>query len=386
MSKYIISRRDFLKYSGASLFLAGVPIPGYTKDKPPGNISVILLEGGMDGLTAVPPIGDPNLIAMRKTITPKDFLKLNSFFGLHPSLPNFSRLMAKNNASVVHATSFPYIKRSHFEGQNLMEGGGLSPFAEKTGWLGRSLDLAQVPGKALSLDMPLILRGYKDNDNFYPASIKNSNALISNLINLISMAHSKDEAEIFSKLSKKSSQASLTPRDPVSLAKYAGNEMSKENGPIASVIRIGQFDTHANQVSDDGYDKNGNHAKRLEIVDDVIAGYREGLGDAWNRSIILTLTEFGRTVAVNGTRGTEHGYGSAGLLAGGTISKSRIIAEWPGLSKKEQFEGRDLMATIDYRSVCAACIERSLGLDHDRIASEVFFTPKLPRVYDYIFS
>jgi uncharacterized protein (DUF1501 family) len=293
--------------------------------------------------------------------------------------------MARNNASVVHATSFPYIKRSHFEGQNLMEGGGLSPFAEKTGWLGRSLDLAQVPGKALSLDMPLILRGNEDIDNFYPASIKNS-TLNNNLINLISMVHSKDEAEIFSKLSKKSIKPSLVPRDPVSLAEYAGKEMSKENGPIASVIRIGKFDTHANQVSDDGNDRNGNHARQLEIVDDVIAGYREGLGDAWDRSIILTLTEFGRTVAVNGTRGTEHGYGGAGLLAGGTISKSRIIAQWPGLSKKEQFESRDLMATIDYRSVCAACIERSLGIDHDRIASEVFFTPKLPRVYDYIFS
>ena len=385
MSKYKISRRDFLKFSGASLFLAGVPIPGYTKDKPPGNISVILLEGGMDGLTAVPPYGDPNLITMRQKITPKDFTKINSFFGLHPSLPEFSRLMARNNASVVHATSFPYIKRSHFEGQNLMEGGGLSPFAEKTGWLGRSLDLAQVPGKALSLDMPLILRGNEDIDNFYPASIKNS-TLNNNLINLISMVHSKDEAEIFSKLSKKSIKPSLVPRDPVSLAEYAGKEMSKENGPIASVIRIGKFDTHANQVSDDGNDRNGNHARQLEIVDDVIAGYREGLGDAWDRSIILTLTEFGRTVAVNGTRGTEHGYGGAGLLAGGTISKSRIIAQWPGLSKKEQFESRDLMATIDYRSVCAACIERSLGLDHDRIASEVFFTPKLPRVYDYIFS
>ena len=365
------------------MFLAGVPIPGYTKDRPPGNISVILLEGGMDGLTAVPPYGDPNLITMRQKITPKDFKKVNSFFGLHPSLPNFTRLMARNNASVVHATSFPYIKRSHFEGQNLMEGGGLNPFAEKTGWLGRSLDLAQVPGQALSLDMPLILRGNKDIDNYYPANIKNS-AIESNLINLISMAHSNNEAEIFSKVSKK--PATRRPRDPVSLAIYAGREMSKENGPIASVIRIGQFDTHANQVSTDGNDKNGSHARRLEIVDDVIAGYRDGLGDAWDRSIILTLTEFGRTVAVNGSRGTEHGYGTAGLLAGGTISKGRIIALWPGLSKKEQFEGRDLMATIDYRSVCAACIERSLGLDHDRIASEVFFTPKLPRVYDYIFS
>lgn len=385
MSKYKLTRREFLKFSGASLFLAGVPISGYTKDKPPGNISVILLEGGMDGLTAVPPYGDPNLIKMRQKITPTNFMKVNSFFGLHPSLRNFASLMSLNDAAVIHATSFPYVKRSHFEGQNLMQGAGLSPFSEKTGWLGRALDLANVPGNALSLDMPLILRGNDDNDNFYPANIKNSSVKRS-LIHLISKAHNNEEAELFSKLSSKASNAYKVPRDPVSLAEYAGKEMAKENGATASVIRIGQFDTHANQVSEDGNDMNGAHARQLKIVDDVIGGYRRGLGDAWNRSIILTLTEFGRTVAVNGTRGTEHGYGTAGLLAGGAISKGRVIAQWPGLSKKEQFEGRDLMATLDYRSVCAACIERSLGLDHDLIASKVFFAPKLPRLYDYLFS
>ena len=377
MSKYKLTRRDFLKFSGASLFLAGLPIPGYTKDKLPGNISVILLEGGMDGLTAVPPYGDPNLMKMREKISPTNFKKVNPFFGLNSSLRNFTSLMSSNNASVIHATSFPYVKRSHFEGQNLMQAAGLSPFSEKTGWLGRALDLANVPGNALSLDMPLILRGNDDNDNFYPANIKNSSVNTS-LINLISKAHDNDEAEIFSKLSLKSLSSSRTPRDPVSLAEYAGKEMSKENGPTASVIRIGQFDTHANQV--------GAHDRRLNIVDDVLAGYKRGLGDAWDKSIILTLTEFGRTVSVNGTRGTEHGYGTAGLLAGGTISKGRVIAQWPGLSKKDQFEGRDLMATLDYRSVCAACIERSLGLDHDLIASKVFFAPKLPRLYDYLFS
>ena len=377
MPNFKLTRRDFLKFSGASLFLSGLPISGYTKDKPPGNISVILLEGGMDGLTAVPPYGDPNLMKMREKISPTNFKKVNSFFGLHSSLRNFASLMSSNNASVIHATSFPYVKRSHFEGQNLMQAAGLSPFSEKTGWLGRALDLANVPGNALSLDMPLILRGRDDNDNFYPANIKNSSVNTS-LINLISKAHDNDEAEIFSKLSLKSLSSSRTPRDPVSLAEYAGKEMSKENGPTASVIRIGQFDTHANQV--------GAHDRQLKIIDDVFAGYKRGLGDAWDKSIILTLTEFGRTVAVNGTRGTEHGYGTAGLLAGGTISKGRVIAQWPGLSKKDQFEGRDLMATLDYRSVCAACIERSLGLDHDLIASKVFFAPKLPRLYDYLFS
>ena len=385
MPKINLSRREFLKVSGASLFLAGLPLPGFTKDKPPGTISVILLEGGMDGLTAVPPIGDPNLLKMRKGLTPDKYLKLNSFFGLHPSFKYFGGLMAKNNASIVHATNFPYTKRSHFEGKNLMQAGGLSPFSETSGWLGRALELAKTPGRSMSLDMPLVLRGMSrnDNDNFYPASVKGSSDLMTQLIDSISMSYSKEGSEIFKKVSKKSTQKnSRIPRNPSSLAKFAGKAMAQEGGPLASVIKVDQFDTHAAQ----GSDEYGRHGKRLTLIDDIIAGYKEGLGDAWDRSIILTLTEFGRTVFENGTSGTEHGYGSAGLLAGGAITKSRVISDWPGLSKKEQFEQRDLMSTIDYRSVCAACIENALGLDHDLIAEKVFFNPNLPRIYNNIFS
>lgn len=383
MPKLNLTRREFLKASGASLFLAGLPLPGFTKDKPPGTISVILLEGGMDGLTAVPPFGDSNLLKMRKGLTPENYLKLNSFFGLHPSFKYFAGLMAKNNASIVHATNFPYTKRSHFEGQNLMQGGGLNPFSETSGWLGRALDLARTPGRSMSLDMPLVLRGMSDNDNFYPANIRSSSNLMTKLIDSISMSYGKEGSEIFKKVSKKSTQKdSIVPRNPASLAKFAGKAMAQEGGPLSSVIKVDQFDTHASQ----GSDEHGRHGKQLTLIDDIIAGYKEGLGDAWDRSIILTLTEFGRTVFENGTRGTDHGYGSVGLLAGGAITKSRVISDWPGLSKKEQFEQRDLMSTIDYRSVCAACIENALGLDHDLIADKVFFTPKLPRVYNNIFS
>ena len=383
MPKLNLTRREFLKASGASLFLAGIPLPGLTKDKPPGTISVILLEGGMDGLTAVPPFGDPNLSKMRRGLTPENYLKLNSFFGLHPSFKYFAGLMAKNNASIIHATNFPYTKRSHFEGQNLMQGGGLNPFSETSGWLGRALDLARTPGRSMSLDMPLVLRGMSDNDNFYPANIRSSSNLMTKLIDSISMSYGKEGSEVFKKVSKKSTQKdSIVPRNPASLAKFAGKAMAQEGGPLSSVIKVDQFDTHASQ----GSDEHGRHGKQLTLIDDIIAGYKEGLGDAWDRSIILTLTEFGRTVFENGTRGTDHGYGSVGLLAGGAITKSRVISDWPGLSKKEQFEQRDLMSTIDYRSVCAACIENALGLDHDLIADKVFFTPKLPRVYNNIFS
>tara|TARA_B110000259_G_scaffold88937_1_gene103415 strand:+ start:82 stop:966 length:885 start_codon:yes stop_codon:yes gene_type:complete len=294
--------------------------------------------------------------------------------------------MAIDNASIVHATAFPYKKRSHFEGQDLMEGGGLSPFSQKTGWLGRSLELAKIPGSALSLNMPLILRGYSENDTYFPASIRNSTSLNASLIDAISKVHSKAGSDIFKKVRNKSRLTlGNKPRDIVSLAEYAGKAIAQKNGPVASVIRIPLFDSHAHQ---DYKDPNStlNHGRNLEQFDQVLAAYKKGLGDAWDNSIILTLTEFGRTVKVNGSWGTDHGFASAGILAGGLISKARVIADWPGLSNSEQFEGRDLMSTIDYRSVCAACIERALGLDHDLIASEVFFDSKLPRIFDEIFS
>ena len=385
MSKLIPGRRNLLKAGAASLFLAGVPIAGLAKGKPSGSISVIILEGGMDGLATIPPIGDPDLMRMRKAISPEGYLPLNDFFGLHPSLKFYAQLMARGHASAVHATAFPYTKRSHFEGQNMSQGGGLSPFSEKTGWLGRALDLADVAGRSLSLDMPLILRGHHENDNFYPASIRGSSRPKADLVNMIAMGHKMDAAQIFTKVARKSEENVRVPRDPASLASYAGRAMAEADGPVASVIRVNNFDTHANQVEEGDADA-GRLARQLVVVDDVIAGYRRGLGKAWDDAIILTLTEFGRTVAVNGTWGTDHGYGSVGLLAGGTLSGSGVIADWPGLSKKDQFEKRDLMATIDYRSVCAACLEKALGIDHDLIASQVFLQPDLPRVFDHLFA
>ena len=229
MPNYKLTRRHFLKVSGASLFLAGIPLQGFTQDKPPGTISVIILEGGMDGLSAVPAFGDPNFEKMRGILVPENYLKLNSLFGLHPSLKNLSSLMASNNASIVHATSFPYKKRSHFEGQNLIQGGGLTPFSEKTGWLGRSLELAKIPGRALSLEMPLILRGHSENDNFFPARINNSSKININLVEKLTMAHGKVGSDVFEKVKQKSLLTlENMPRDPQSLAEYAGKAMAKK--------------------------------------------------------------------------------------------------------------------------------------------------------------
>ena len=137
-------RRNFLKALPASLFLTGFPNLGHTKANKDGRLIVINLEGGMDGLCAIPPLGDKAFRSARSDLLVKNNLSLNPFFGLHPSLKSFGEMLASDEATIIHATAFPYTKRSHFEGQNIVETGILTPFSSKSGWLGRAMELAGV--------------------------------------------------------------------------------------------------------------------------------------------------------------------------------------------------------------------------------------------------
>ncbi len=377
-----MDRRTFLKLSSASAVLAGFPVPGLTKTLPKGRIAVLFLEGGLDGLAAVPPIGDPMLSRMRRNLVASKPLKVNPFFALHPNLKVFAQLLGRNQAAVFHATNLPYTRRSHFEGQRIAQTGDPSGAETMTGWLGRAMDQAGIAGRALTLDTPLLIRGTTDIDSFYPASLLGSQDPDGALLALIAEGHDGLTARTFAKLHEKAMASESLPRvrDPEGLALATGRAMRDPEGPRVTMIRIPEFDTHANQGTDIGL-----HPELIGLIDRVIARFREGLGPVWNETVLLTLTEFGRTVRENGSAGTDHGYGSAGLLAGGLISRAGVITNWPGLAEADLWEGRDLLSTLDYRSVCAACIEAALGLDHDVIADQVFFAPKLRRVTPYIF-
>jgi len=379
----MVGRRDFLKATTATAFLAGYPIAGFTQDTPPGRICLIILEGGMDGLTCVAPIGDQNLLRARRDLLINRALELNPFFALHPSLKSFAEMLAGGEAAIVHATAFPYTRRSHFEGQNIVEAGVLTPFSSSTGWLGRAMDLAGIAGRSLSLDTPLVIRGATGLDSFYPASLAGSRGADQNILALMSSVHGQEISNALQSLSGQLEHLVDAPRvrDPAGLALAAGKAMRLDNGPRVDVIRVNEFDTHANQGTDDG-----RHARQLGIVDQVFANFKRGLGDKWSDTVVLTATEFGRTVSQNGSSGTDHGYGSVGLIAGGLLKKSSVIADWPGLAKNDLFEERDLQSTLDYRAVCAACIERALGLSHEVISNQIFFEPSLERVHDQLFT
>ena len=376
-------RRDFIKAVPASLFLTGFPNLGFTKTNKDGRLIVINLEGGMDGLCAVAPLGDTALRSARRDLLINDNLSLNPFFGLHPSLKSFGEMLANDEATVIHATAFPYTKRSHFEGQNIVETGVVTPFSSKTGWLGRAMELAGVGGRSLSLDTPLLVRGDMAVEAYYPSNMRGSAVPNMEILEVLKSIYEGDALETTEVLQQQLAASRNAPRvrDPEGLASFAGKKMQEAHGPKVAVIRVNQFDTHANQGTEEGL-----QAEQLEVVDNVFAALKSGLGKMWNSTVVMTVTEFGRTLGQNGSAGTDHGYGSACMIAGGLLENAGIVSDWPGLKSNNLYEGRDLLATIDMRSVCAACLEATFGLEHDEITENVFSDKAIKRIYNEIFT
>ena len=379
-----ISRRDFLKTSAiTSLYFAGFGVPSLANSVPKKNLVIIMLRGGMDGLCAIPIKDDKNFEKMRSKINLDRTLALTSDFDLHPALETFKSLWDKNQSAAVHATNIPYTGRSHFDGQNLMESGGKIPYQEKTGWLGRGMKIAGLTGNglALALPMPLLIRGVPMNNNYFPVGHR---LPYPSTLEIIQEAYKEYNEKLLSenleivrtrKLSNIGSDKSWI------LASNAGTELSRLDGPRVAVFEVDGFDTHAAQGA-----TNGAHADCLTDYDDIIKSLKNSMSkSAFDNTLILTLTEFGRTIRQNSSNGTEHGYGSAILMAGGLLKKSQVHTDWPGLKRKELFEGRDLNSTIDSRSVYASAMSTVFNLDFERIKKEVFWGDNLENLSEKLF-
>jgi uncharacterized protein (DUF1501 family) len=384
-----ISRRDFLKGTATSLFLAGFNLPALATSSRKKNLVVIMLRGGMDGLCAVPVIGDKNFEKRRKNILIENTIKLNSDFALHPKLIGFNKCWNENTGSIVHATSIPYKQRSHFEGQNLMESGGKVPYQEKTGWVGRAMKLANLQGDglALSLPMPLLLRGIPKNNNYFPTWGRLPRKDTLDLLKSVYADSSEDELLQMMDFIKKRKDEQMMGgtgggdrQKNKNLARQAAKYLRKSDGPRVAVFEVNGFDTHAAQGGVDG-----THTKCLVEMDEIINNLKDNLQEAYKDTIILTVTEFGRTIKQNGGNGTEHGYGTAIFMAGGLLKKSQVHTDWPGLKRKEMYEGRDLNATIDARSVYASAMSTVFDLDFKRIQKDVFWGEDLQNLSDKLF-
>ena len=377
----MITRRAFLTGSITVTMLGSPLFSVFAEKRKKRNLVIISLRGGMDGLSAVPPI-DPTLEKFRPDITVRRTLPLTSDFSLHPSLKNFHNAWKQGKAAIVHSSNIPYTMRSHFEGQDLMESGGHKPFTEYTGWLGRGMETAGLEGLAIALPMPLILRSKANLDNYFPTKLSTPSPEIMKRVSETYPDNSNLKSTIervmmrpYSMLSGRGS------RKAYRLAGTAAKALAKPDGPRVAVFDINGFDTHAAQGGSDG-----EHADKLYNLDKIFGKLRENLGTSFDDTLIVTLTEFGRKIEQNGGNGTEHGYGTAVLMMGGLIKKAQVFSDWPGLKRKNMFEGQDLQATIDARSIYCSAMAMAFDTDFEKLKRQVFWNDPLLNLQDKLFS
>jgi uncharacterized protein (DUF1501 family) len=351
---------------------------------------VVILRGALDGLSAVPPYADPNYAGLRRELaiaapgTPDGALNLDGVFGLHPSLGFLHERYAAGELIVLHAVSSPYRDRSHFDGQNVLENGLSKPIGSADGWLNRAI--AALPrdprfpdrAVAVSQNVPLILRG---DSPVISKSPQITPDMDEDLLARLQDLYSKDEwfsARLSEAMQTEKladgAAASMSPMmaatgaDRVSpVARMAATLMRSEGGPQVAVFEATGWDTHANQGAAKGI-----LAQRLSGLDKALRTLSEELGPLWSQTAVLVATEFGRTAAMNGTRGTDHGTGSCAFLAGGAVRGGRVITDWPGLSRSALLDGRDLKPTLDLRSVFKAVLGEHLHIDAKSLDARVF--------------
>ncbi len=366
----------------AQLSVAAAPAGGGTATR---RFVFVILRGGMDGLNAVPAVGDPAFAEARGALAsfPADALRLEGPFALHPLLPQLHTMYGQGELAVVHATGLPYKERSHFDAQQVLESGGSRPHELATGWLGRALPGAKLRAVALETAVPLVLRGADEVDTWAPSVLPEpSMDLVARLESMYradpalaqALARARglrDEPGMAANpmaMGAGSVPANAGRAAAVTLARKAAEFLQR--GAQVAVLELGGWDSHANQAN-----PNGATSNNLRTLDATLAALRAGLleGGTWGRSAVLVATEFGREVAGNGTGGTDHGSGGAAFVLGGAVRGGRVLADWPGVAKKDRFEGRDLRITTDLRAVM-----RSLLGDHLQVSRVALDTSVLP--------
>jgi uncharacterized protein (DUF1501 family) len=394
-------RRRFLIGAGALAATATIPNALFAYTGGSSRLVVVILRGALDGLAAVPPYGDPDYASLHRELAiaapggPDGALALNNTFGLHPSLGFLHERFAAGELVVFDAVASPYRDRSHFDGQNVLENGLAKPIGTADGWLNRALAAlprggARTGGRAgdravaISQNVPLILRGEAAVISKSPQATPDVDEdLLARLADL----YSKDDwfsarlseavqtekmadgaAADVSGMSKQPAAAGAAyPNRVTAVARMASELMRSDGGPEIAVIEASGWDTHANQGGAKGI-----LATRLAGLDQGLKSLADGLGPLWPQTAVLVVTEFGRTAAVNGTRGTDHGTGGCAFLVGGAVRGGQVIADWPSLRRTALLDNRDLKPTLDLRSVFKAVLDEHMHVDANTLAKRVF--------------
>jgi len=330
----------------------------------------IIQRGAADGLDIVRPYGDPAYASLRGNLASDaaDAIKLDGVFALHPSLVELGRMYDQRQALFVHAVASPYRDRSHFDGQNVLETGGALPYQIKDGWLNRLVTMlpkTRDEAIAIAATVPMALRGPAQVTSYAPSALPPASddlmARVATLYDADAQLHPLWSAALEARALAGHGPAK---QDPAGLGQLAASFLTKPEGPRIAMIETGGWDTHNAQAP--------RLAAQLKALDTMLAALRVGLGPVWTQTTVLVATEFGRTAAVNGTGGTDHGTGAVAMLVGGAVKGGRVIADWPGLAPNQLFEGRDLRPTTGLDALIAGVAGESLGLDPMRVARDLF--------------
>jgi uncharacterized protein (DUF1501 family) len=397
-----ITRRVFIRNSGLAIVgTAAVPsflaraawgaaeTSGRTK-----RLVVIFQRGAADGLNVVVPHAESQYYAMRPSINipRQSVIDLDGFFGLHPSLAPFQPLWQQRQLAIVHAAGSPDPNRSHFDAQDFMESGTPGVKSTEDGWLNRSLrDLPHPPQKspfeaiAMGPSIPRILSGTEPAiamNNINDFSVGGRNGKTSPAASAFEAMydHSVDAvlhgtgAETFDAV-KMLKAADPAKYKPAPGADYPKGRFGDSLRQLAQLIKanlgvqvafadIGGWDHHVNEGATEGQ-----LANVLREFSQSLAAFWADLGDLGEDTVVVTMSEFGRTARENGNRGTDHGHANVMFVLGGPVKGGKVYGHWPGLDQSQLYEGRDLALTTDFRQVLGEAVARHMGNDK---LSEVF--------------
>ena len=399
------SRRDLLKAMAVgavtltlwprSAWSAGA---GGTSSAQP-LLLVVMLRGGLDGLHALPPVGDNAWGALRGSVpfAPGDNalkpLPLVRNFALHPAIPYAAQLYQQKSFMPLVAVAPPYQGRSHFEAQDCVENGSQSPSGAQDGWMNRCVaNMRGEEGLAIANAMPLIMRGNAKVSTWSPPL---PTTIDPNLLQRLDTLYAEDTqlAEAYSRAVAESHDDAVMDADAMTMAAAApanaagngqkavqgraygngalpdlmgaaGKFMSRADGPQIAFVEDTGWDTHAGEVA--------TLQRKLGQLDAGLKNYHEAMGTAWDRTVVVVVTEFGRTAQVNGTGGTDHGTGGVAFLAGGAVAGGRVAGQWPGISRQDLNEGRDVHATTDMRAVFKGVLAGHLLVPSSVLDTRVF--------------
>jgi len=389
----LATTRRSLLLGGAS-FAAWAHLPKFARaaDGRDPRLIVVILRGALDGLATVAPTGDPDYAGLHGSIAltadgPHAATMLDSFFALHPSMPEFARMYKEKHAAIIHAVATPYRDRSHFDGQDVLESGFAGPGRVQSGWLNRALEVLPkgervMSGLAIGPTTPLVLRGAAPTVGWAPVALPQ--AADDTAMRLVELYSHRDPALASAlsqglQLDKTAQSDDMKPKPGTNgagamklVARGAAKLMAADDGPRIAALAFDGWDTHANEGG-----AVGRLAQLLSGLDGALLEFEGGMGERWRDTVVVVATEFGRTARINGTEGTDHGTGTIALLAGGAVKGGRVISDWPGLKPANLYEGRDLAPTTDLRAVIKGVLHDHLGIA-ERVLAETVFPDSAP--------